>query len=115
MSPPGTYSALPSFVTGVGLGRCVIANFSFLHSEAVAVRDLMTYRWSMAEKKSSMPFPGWRAAGENQREGLKRSGPNGVIYSCGSACVGVARDGNLGSLNGREFFVFVCRWVLVVL
>ena len=33
--------------------------------------------------------------------------------------LGVARDGNLGSLNGREFFfvffVFVCRWVLVVL
>ena len=36
--------------------------------------------------------------------------------------MGVARDGNLGSLNGREFFVFVffvffvvCRWVLVVL
>ena len=35
----------------------------------------------------------------------------------------MARDGNLGSLNGREFFffvffvffVFVCRWVLVVL
>ena len=52
-----------------------------------------------------------------QSEGLKRSGPNGVIYSCGSACVGVARDGTLGSLNGREFFfVFVvCRWVLVVL
>ena len=55
-----------------------------------------------------------------QREGLKRSGPNGVIYSCGSACVGVARNGNLDSLNGREFFfvfvfVFVCRWVLVVL
>ena len=34
--------------------------------------------------------------------------------------MGVARDGNLGSLNGREFFFvffvfFVCRWVLVVL
>ena len=32
--------------------------------------------------------------------------------------MGLARDGNLGSLNGREFFfvfVFVCRWVLVVL
>ena len=34
--------------------------------------------------------------------------------------MGVARDGNLGSLNGREFFVFVfvffvCQWVFVVL
>ena len=35
--------------------------------------------------------------------------------------MGMARDGNLGSLNGREFFfvfvffVFVCQWVLVVL
>ena len=33
--------------------------------------------------------------------------------------MGVARDGTLGSLNGREFFVFVfffvCRWVVLFL